>query len=259
MKYIFVGVNYGTSDLIQKWHASIVSQTAMYEIYLVDNYSTTEERSAVIKICEELNIELITLHNVGYGRALNESFEILKDRYHVGESFCVLAGNIDIRFIALPKKLPVGNYIFVPSAMEGRRNRNPFLTVGQKRFLFLHKLTLRTNSTFVMLGVVSVLKLVGFFPSRTWAVHGSLFCFNISVLRHGVIFNENTFLYSEELEFGSYVELISRSKYLDSDIKYEHIPHAATSKIISSKTDFINIWKPGFNNWLERWSRYERD
>jgi len=259
MKNIFIGVNYGTSDLIHKWYKSISMTAADYEIYLVDNYSSEQERIIANKICKELDIEFIQSENIGYGRALNKCFRVVKHRYGESENYSILAGNIDIRFLELPLELPDGNYVFIPSAMERHRNRNPFLTICQKRFLHLHKLSLASGSPLVMLGIISILKFIGVFPSRIWTLHGSLFCFNSCILRHGDIFNDNTFLYSEELEFGSYVEHISGSEFLHADIVYEHMAHASTSKIISSKADFFSIWKPGFNNWLERWSHYEQD
>lgn len=259
MKNIFIGVNYGTSNLIHKWYESISSLTTEYEIYLVDNYSSDHERIMAKKICEELDIEFIQSENVGYGQALNKCLRVIRNRYGKRENFLILAGNIDIRFIKLSLELPNGNYVYVASAMEGKRNRNPFLTVCQKKFLHLHKLSLASGSPIVMLGVIFILKFIGFFPSRIWTVHGSLFCFNSCILRDSEIFNDNTFLYSEELEFGSYVQYISGSEFLNADIVYEHIGHASTSKIISTKADFYNIWNTGFYNWLNRWRDYEAD
>ena len=161
MKNIFIGVNYGTSNLIHNWHQSISSMAADYEIYLVDNYSSDHERIMANKICKDLDIEFIQSKNVGYGQALNKCFRLIRNRYGKSENFLILAGNIDIRFLKLPLELPDGNYVFVSSAMEGRRNRNPFLTICQKRFLHLHKLSLATGSPLVMLGIISILKFIG--------------------------------------------------------------------------------------------------
>ena len=79
-----------------------------------------------------------------------------------------------------------------------------------------------------------------------------MFSFNLKSLQSENLFNADTFLYSEELEFGSYMERAG-VKFIDTEIKYVHTAHAATSKIINSRNDFLRLWKSSFNNWITRW------
>jgi len=251
MRKIFIAVNYNTSRLIEGWHDSIKKTCEDNVLYVVDNFHSELERGRVITICRSLGIHVLESENVGYGRALNKCLSIVKSEH---KDCIIVAGNLDVTFLKFPSDLPVGNYVYVCKAMEGSKDRNPFLTTLQSKFLFLHKFSMSFDNIFILTAVTFLIKIAGIFPSKLWAVHGSAFCFNSSLLSDINIFNDNTFLYSEELEFASYVEHISKSEFKLIDITYQHEAHAATSSIIKKKRDFLAIWKPGFANWQKRWS-----
>lgn len=250
MRKIFIAVNYNTSRLIEVWHNSIKKICDDNFLYVVDNFHSELERGRVVAICRRLGIHVLESENVGYGSALNKCLSIVKSEH---KDCIIVAGNLDVTFLKFPSDLPVGNYVYVCKAMEGSKDRNPFLTTLQSKFLFLHKFSMASDNIFILTAVIFLIRMVGMFPSKLWAVHGSVFCFNSSLLSDMNIFNENTFLYSEELEFASYVEHISKSEFIFTGITYKHSAHAATSSIIKKKRDFLAIWKPGFANWQKRW------
>ena len=222
-------------------------------IIIVDNFYSDIERLKVKKLSSELKFTLIESTNLGYGRALNVAFEYIKKNYSKLNDCVLLAGNLDIQFKCTEVKYLDGNTVYAPIAMEGKRNRNPFLTHLQKKLLKLHLVSMQSESLPLFTVVVFLIKLAGYVPSKIWALHGSLFVFNASILNHGVIFNEKSFLYSEELEFASFIENISNSKIKNSKIKYEHFAHVATSALTSTQKKFYKLWKPSFANWLNRW------
>ncbi|MBY7962943.1 hypothetical protein KW476_11060 [Vibrio fluvialis] len=253
-KIYIIGVNYGTSNLIIPWYNSVVDKAPQASLVVVNNYHSSEENERVNKIVKDLDITLISSENVGYGRALNKAINKIKSEISDGENVIFLCGNLDIKFKEIPKTFAVGKKAYVPVVSELGKNRNPFITKIQKRFLPLHKLSINTNNIIVFMGVITILKILSFIPSKIWATHGSLFCFNSSCLCDDEnIFNEDTFLYSEELEFASYIESIG-AKFVNTSLTYEHMAHAATFSIISDKSRFFEVWKPGFINWLKRWS-----
>tara|TARA_X000000950_G_scaffold288894_1_gene408162 strand:+ start:13214 stop:13975 length:762 start_codon:yes stop_codon:yes gene_type:complete len=252
MKICFLGINYGTSYLIKEWYESIIKLNHDAHFYIVDNYSTEQERLDITELCNELGIQLIKFENIGYGQALNRAFSIIQGHYNSSD-FAIVGGNLDIRFLNFPINLSTGNYVYVPQVIENNKNKNPFLTKFQSRFLKLYKLAIVLNSPFVLKIIIALFKILRFFPSNIWALHGSLFCFHSSVLSKTKIFNEKSFLYCEELDFASYIEKISKSTFQFTDIKYEHIKNATTSEILESSRSFFNIWKPSFLNWLKRW------
>jgi hypothetical protein len=220
-------------------------------LVVVDNFKDTKERNKVTQLCSALKIVLIESDNIGYGRALNKAIEFcLKDSQ---DKECIIfAGNLDIAYKNIPSSLPSGKLVYVPLALEENRNRNPFLTRLQRRSLSLHKMTLITKSTIILMCVVLLIKFLGKFPSPIWTLHGSLFVFNSKCICHDDVFNNDSFLYSEELEFGSYMEK-HNSEYILSEIVYEHSAHAATSDLIKSRIDFTKTWIPSFQNWISRW------
>jgi glycosyltransferase involved in cell wall biosynthesis len=251
MKKIFIAVNYNTSDLIENWYNSIQRTCVDNTLYIVDNFYSKLERYRVVTICESLGICLLESENVGYGRAMNKCLSVVKSKH---EDCIIVAGNLDVTYLHFPEDLQDGNYVYVCEAMEGSRNRNPFLTKFQSRFLPLYTLPLSFDNVFVLRAVSLCIRVTGIFPSKLWAVHGSVFCFSSRLLSDIKIFNEETFLYSEELEFASYVEHISKSEFKMTAIRYQHTAHAATSSIIKKRGDFFAVWKPGFSNWRKRWS-----
>jgi hypothetical protein len=250
MRKIFIAVNYNTSGLIEGWYHSIKKTCKESVIYIVDNFYSEREREKVITVCNRLDVNVLASDNIGYGRALNKCLSIVKSEY---KDCIIVAGNLDVTFLNFPSDLPVGNYVYVCKAMEGSRDRNPFITKFQSRFLFLHKFSIFSDNIFIFMAVIFLIKMAGIFPSKLWAVHGSVFCFSSSLLSDKNIFNDNTFLYSEELEFASYVEHVSKSQFKMTGIKYQHAAHASTSSIIKKKKDFLAIWKPGYINWRKRW------
>lgn len=253
MKVYLVGVNYGTSELIERWIKTFRNGDIDADIIVVNNFHSLKENDNVLKLSEKHEFEVIQRDNIGYGRALNEAITLIKERID-GQDALIICGNIDIKFKLVPRFYKQGKHAYIPSVYEGRRNRNPFLTLAQKKVLFLHRYSIFYNNIFVFKFVIFILRLMSIVPSEPWAVHGSLFCFNASCITNDKeLFNDNTFLYSEELEFGSYMEM-NDVKFSNCDLVYEHDAHAATFDIISDKTKFFNIWKPGFKNWLSRWN-----
>lgn len=250
VKKIFIAVNYGSAGLIIPWSDSIKCCTDDAIIILVDNYKSDDERNRVCELCSERDIELIESDNVGYGSALNTAIAYAVSKY-TDSKIIFFAGNLDIEYTAI-QVLPYGNFVYVPVALEGQRNRNPFLTKVQRGLLPLHSLTLNTMSPIVLMAVTTILKLASWIPSKTWAVHGSLFCFSSEIIRNGAIFNEKSFLYSEELEFASYADSVN-AKRMPVSVVYKHSAHVSTSTVIKNRKTFLEFWQGSFRNWRARW------
>ena len=252
MLYV-IGVNYDSSGSISNWVTSIRNATPNAKIILVDNYSNSEERVKCLSLSKELDFRLLLSDNVGYGKALNLAFTWVKD-HSKGESSTILAGNIDITFKTIPKKFECGKFCYIPEVYEGNRNRNPFMTRAQKSILPIYNMAYSMNSTFFLKIAMLFNRIVAYVPSKPWAVHGSLFCFDISLLQNSCeLFNEDTFLYCEELEFASIVEK-EGFDYCNVGLSYHHAAHVSTSKLVTDLSSFMHLWKPAFRNWNKRWN-----
>lgn len=251
-KNYFISVNYNSCESALLWLKSIRKLDPRGEVIIVDNYYSEDERRRMQAISDEHKIVLLTAENIGYGRALNAAFEYLKVKQIPVEDIVIFAGNLDVKFTSIAMKKQHFPSAYVPTVNERNRNRNPFLTTFQRRLLGLHRLSLLSGNRYVFMSVILLLKLARLVPSKIWAVHGSMFIFDGEVLNNGRMFNEETFLYSEELEFASYLQYNS-IPLVDCDVAYEHVGGVATSAIVSSISDFMQIWKPSFINWLNRW------
>lgn len=255
VRNIFIAVNYNTSSFISGWARSILDLDDKAIIILVDNFSNILERNMVIKICNSLDITYLLSENVGYGSALNFAIDYIHKTHSFKHDWNVIvhAGNLDIEFKHVPDNLPKGNYAYMLRAKEGGRNRNPFLTNLQKKFLSMHRLSLNLNSTAWFKFVIIFLRVISYIPSSPWTTHGSLFSVSYSALKQkGPIFDENSFLYSEELEYGSWLSHEPLTKLIECDGEYEHSPHAATKNVNSNFKDFFKLWKPSYRNWLNK-------
>ena len=253
MNYVFISVNFNSSYLIDNWIKSINNCSTNSHIIIVDNFSTTEEREIIRSFSKKYSFKLLELDNVGYSKAMNQALLFCKKTFKKGVIFC---GNLDITFLNIPRKIINGSYVYVPKVTESERNnRNPFLTVLQKKIIPIYKSAAKKKSIYIYFLAVILNKILGFFPSKVWAIHGSLFCFNFSLIRdlNDLPFNNNSFLYSEEWEFASFIENNNFS-FLKSDIHVKHFSNATTSILIKNQKDFIKIWAPSFINYTNRWN-----
>jgi hypothetical protein len=250
-RYAFIGVNYGTPELIKRWVDGIKIFEPSGKIIVVDNFHSIESRGFARKVAKDLSIELYELENYGYSNALNYAIRKLYDEK---ESFLVVCGNIDITFESIPEIPPAGKIAYIPKVRESnKKNRNPFLTRFQRFAIPLYRIAALRKSSILYGLAIAVNKIMGKIPSKIWAVHGSLFCFDASILEANEdIFNNKSFLYGEELEFASYLsdKIIQLQPF---ELIAFHESHVATGKILKSHKDFIEHWAPSFNNWHERW------
>lgn len=251
MKLVVASVNYGTSHLIEQWATSIKKHKPDAELIIVDNLYDNDERQKATKICRDLCITLIESENLGYGAGLNIAIKYYKSNMTPSPSDVILLGNLDILF----ERINIPNIneprAFIAYGLENNKKLNPFLTLAQKKILFIHSIPANFNSSLLLYCTTAIVKIFSLLKSPPWTTHGSLFCINSAALDESEIFNQNSFLYSEELEFGSHLEKTS-IKLENIDIRYQHIPHAATSRIISGHKRFFKYWKPSFLNWYEK-------
>ena len=253
MNYVFISVNFNSSYLIDNWIKSINNCSTNSHVIIVDNFSTTEEREIIRSFSKKYSFKLLELDNVGYSKAMNQALLFCKKTFKKGVIFC---GNLDITFLNIPRRIINGSYVYVPKVTESKRNnRNPFLTVLQKKIIPIYKSAAKKKYIYIYFLAVILNKILGFFPSKVWAIHGSLFCFNFSLIRdlNDLPFNNNSFLYSEEWEFASFIENNNFS-FLKSDIHIKHFSNATTSILIKNQKDFIKIWAPSFINYINRWN-----
>jgi len=246
----FISVNYNSSNLIISWIKSIDKLVKKKNIIIVDNYFSNVEVSILEKLSKKLNFILLKSNNYGYSYSLNLALKYFKKNINIGTVFC---GNLDIEFLKIDFSFVNKSGVFVPIVIEKKRkNRNPFLTKFQKKIFPFYKIAAIYKSSFLYLIAIFLNKIVGFIPSKVFAIHGSIFIFSSDIIKFkNLPFNDKSFLYGEELEFASYIEK-NNINIFDSNTTVFHKSHETTKKYLKLKT-FIPVWSNSFLNWYNRW------
>jgi len=194
---------------------------------------------------------LLESENIGYGSALNLAIEYCQSEFHYISY--IFGGNLDITYHRLPNRLPDSKCVLIPTVLEKKRNRNPFLSKLQYKSVLLHKKNIVNVNSIIFKLITVFTRFLGIFPSPIWAVHGSLFCFHIGSLKAAEkIFNENSFLYCEEMEFASFMHE-KGIEFIESEVVCVHESHAATAEVVFETNSFQQFWKVSYKNWMERW------
>lgn len=250
-----VAVNYGTPELITDWAKSIRQDNSDAFLLIVDNFESDEARAKAKEICRIENIELIESVNVGYGQGLDVGLSRLMQTTDIYGDDLVMFGNLDLSITARDLPNTSDPSAFMPVIRQGGRNRNPFLTKFQSRFVWLYDVVAKTRSPMVLTLAAGIIKVLGKVTSKPYATHGSLFVMNGAAL-HKIahpIFNPLTFLYCEEMEFAeglrqAGIPLVSCS------VEVDHVGKVSTGAITRTKQDFINVWLSSWQNWRARWA-----
>ena len=255
MKIIVAAIEYNTPNLIDLFINEWVNVECVVKIYIG---STTLNKSSsqfqLFNIVNNIEIYYIDLLNNGYGVALDTLINLIKVdiEFDFNDINYLFIGNIDV----YPIKIDVPDYLNdqskVPiiNIIENGRNRNPFLSILQKRFIFLFKLPLIFNSFKVLLCIILIMKFLKLFKSKPWSVHGAFFCFNMNMLKVDKPFFNNSFLYCEELFFARNLENLN-IELVKSEISVNHIGGVSTTYIISSKNQsFFKFWKQSMKEYF---------
>ena len=251
--FYFIAVNYATSNLIETWAKSIYKFIQGANLIVIDNFSSNIEVENVKLLKEKLRLEVIYSENVGYGSALNKGISMVLS---LNENAILFCSNLDIVYLSLPTKLPQGKFVYVPKVREDKGiDRNPFLTIFQKKLIPLYGFAAERKSMSLYILALVLNKIAGYRISPIWAIHGSLFCFNASIVSNieNLPFNDKSFLYAEEYEFASFVEN-EHGKFIYSSIEIFHKRNASTFSFLQFGTKHYikKYWSRSFLNYISR-------
>ena len=244
-----VGVNYASHEILRDYLAKWSAVEGISHIVIVDCFSSREELLHVSEMCAKTKgCSLIASDNIGYGAALNIGLEkvisIADSEAHAGEDVLVLFGNVDVLPINVSTQTLGKNQVPLLNIYEGGRQRNPFLTTFQSRFLWVTKLASKYRSRTILGLWKTIYRTARLIPSKkSYAVHGAMFGLSVRQVKLcSPIFDSRVFLYCEELFFSRAIHR-SSFKFTVSDISVEHIGSVSTSKTIKKDRRFF------FKNW----------
>ena len=192
------------------------------------------------------------VHNSGYGNALNFGLT-LAGKETVTDFDYILIGNVDVFPVTLSPTRVDDHEVPMLKVNEAGRERNPFLTYLQSRFLWTMRPFLLLNRPGLVTAHIAIIKLLGLVPSRPWSCHGSMFCFTKQLLRScDRPFNRASMLYCEELFYGA---ALGRAgiRLVPSEMVVEHIGGVSTGPVVQGKRErFFEFWKRSAAEFLGR-------
>lgn len=252
---LVIAVNYGTPELIHDWASNIRADNPNAKLLVVDNFHSNEVREQSLAACKTHDVKLLPSENVGYGRGINRGLSYLLEQETILDTDTIVFGNLDVAL----SQLTLNNQTqtpcaYIPIVFQNGINRNPFMTQLQRKFVWVYDVVTIVQKPLALRLAAGIIKVLGKIPSAPYAVHGSLFVMNGAALKKtgAAIFNEDTFLYCEEMEFA---EVLRQAQIpLETcSIEVRHIGKVSTGKVTSTLADFIRVWLPSWKNWRARW------
>lgn len=254
MRHIFCIVNYGTSNELKSYLDSIdliFENSNDYTVFIADNYSTEAERLNVrnLKVLHP-NLVIAEYENIGYGNALNNLNKLVISIYP-NEQLRLVFSNADLKLIFYNEQRFMNGTAYLVN-INGRKSL--FLTQLQSATIKYFKVENLFNKIWTFRVYLVIQNILGFLPSKTFASHGSVMIFDAwsNNLQNKLIFNTRTFLYSEELEFGSWIESMNY-RWSNMGWYFKHIESASIKKIYPTNSSKLPLFKLSLINWRRRW------
>ena len=252
-KLAFIVVNYRTWSHVISCVESIVKHSDNSIIVVVDN-SDMEIDAKVASVLRELNVSVIACKNIGYGQAINKGLHHISSVL-IEKKLVVHACNADVVFKHVDRyDAREGSLRFyVPRLRSKNRNtKSKFMNMLNRRFTISISRFYYQRVGWVFGVVAALQKVILAMPSRVYTTHGCIFIFDFfPSTRNSLVFNENTFLYSEELEFGEYM-LKNGFSAVDCHTTVAHEGSVSISKIYSS-SEKRALFFASLTNWRKRW------
>lgn len=255
MKIIVAAIEYHSPNLINKFINEWLKCSHVVKIYIASTSNNRSSKKPLLsKVINNVEIYDLDLANNGYGSAMNELLYLIQvDNQTDGYFFdYLLIGNIDVFPINISEPHFINDQFKVPmiNVIENNKNRNPFISKFQKRFIFLYKIPLKLNSISLLFFVILIFKLIKIIKSNPWAVHGSFFCFNNKMVMSDLKFFNDSFLYCEELFYARNLEKL-KIKLVESPFTVRHIGGVSTNLVINkSRKIFFSYWKESMNEFF---------
>ncbi len=140
--------------------------------------------------------------------------------------------------------------IIEPKIFQNSKQQNPMLTSLQNKFVWIPCISAKYNSKALLYFWIFVKKLLSILPSKTFAIHGSIFILKITQIKKiHPIFNEDVFLYCEEMFFANKIR-INNFKFVKRNIFFNHTGSVSTRKFYDGQDD------ERFKNWRKSMLKY---
>ena len=209
-------VNYNTSDLVQRCINSVLKQTqSIFEIIVVDNASQDDSVKVLRHYGDKIKL-IENNHNHGFGKANNQGFSVSSGKYI---------------FLLNPDAVLTDNVTL--SKLQDYLKSNTFCGIAGPVVMQNEKIT---QPQYVYPGQNHLKKNLETLPGKiAWIIGASLFI-RREVYEKLKGFDEDYFLYCEEVDLCLRARRAGWTIEVVSDIRVDHIGSASEKK--SSKRDY---------------------
>lgn len=238
-KYIFIVLVYKNLDVLDGFYKSFEEVDSSYKIIIVDSFFSDEVRQKCKAIALEHNSDFIPIENKGYGYGNNVGIEYAMNHYDY--DFLVIS-NSDILISNMGdlEKYTTDSCIIAPeiSLISGKK-QNPHLAHYSRLYYFFLKMGYRYNQNKIVWCGFLVSRLIRelfrIFSTlvkrncyRIFSAHGAFIIFTkYSVKQLAPVFNNEMFLYNEELFLGLKAKQSNVPVIYDKTVKVLHLEGAS--------------------------------
>lgn len=231
---LFVILVYRNTDDIQEMIDSINRQTSDSKVIIVNSYYDDSTRDTFCKIAESNGCDFINVPNRGYGYGNNRGIELALQRY-----------NFDILIVANPdmvieqfslKRVDVQKPLLICPLITAKsgKQQNPFWVIKSSFSEWLMFTGHKRNNRLLVFSGIAIHKIMReafliIFRSRrartskVYAAHGSFIIFTRRLLESIKLpFDENMFLFSEEMYLARRLRAKNINAYLTKDVRIFH-------------------------------------
>lgn len=245
----FVLVNFRSETELKISIQSIELLNTRRRIVVIDNSSSEKYLGGQLG-----EVEYVCSGNIGYGRALNKGLRRI--RAEVKETDVVFCMNADVVIENCGDSVVTAKERFFVPEIRNRRGgytKGIFLKLPSRYICKAIAETGYQSNFWLFRAVAFVHKLILWLPARVYATHGCCFAFSGKVLALSTedIFNENTFLYSEELEYAEFMYRLGVMAK-GSNIKISHVGGVSTG-VELDRSKKQQLFYDSMINWKTRW------
>jgi len=245
---VFVLVNYKTENEIIHF-IDTLNVDFTYRIVCVNNYSNNDSLSQVRILSKKFDFDLIENKNTGYGNGNNIGIEYALKRYNF--EFLIVS-NCDIEILKLSKNdlFKYTKGIIAPTIKTlDNRLQNPMYKKRHTSLYFLFEISRKLKSLKSLYLGVALSKFFAKIDTKTkriYAAHGSFIIFtNITLKKMHPIFDNEMFLFCEELVLAEKAFYLNEPIYYDENMSIKHFEDASMNEYTDSMSKF-NLWRKSY-------------
>ncbi len=231
---VFVILVYRNTDDVQEMIDSINAKIDNSKIIIVNSYFDDLSRDVLQDIASDNNCDFINTPNEGYGHGNNQGIQFALESYDFN-ALIVANPDMIIKQFLLDKELLSGSVLLCPmiTARDGKQ-QNPFWVVKNVISEWLMFLGHKHHNKLLVLSGIAINKairetflllfnILGRRVAKVYAAHGSFLIFSRDLLLElSLPFDENMFLFSEEMYLARRLRARRVSTYILKDLQVLH-------------------------------------